>query len=68
MRVFAALPLPDQAVGKLGQLAEQLKARYPDLKVVKPGGMHVTMIFFGELDQERVLEVMKVMDLSLIHI
>jgi RNA 2',3'-cyclic 3'-phosphodiesterase len=62
MRVFAALPLPDRAVEKLGKLAEQLKARYPDLKVVKPGGMHVTMIFFGELGQERVLEVMRVMD------
>lgn len=62
MRVFAALPLPDQAVEKLGKLAEELKRRYPDLKVVKPQGMHVTMVFFGELAQEQILKVMRVMD------
>jgi 2'-5' RNA ligase len=62
MRVFAALPLPDQAVEKLGKLAEQLKARYPELKVVRPQGMHITMVFFGELGQEQVLEVMRAMD------
>jgi len=62
MRVFAALPLPDQAVEKLAKLAAELKARYSDLKVVKPQGMHITMVFFGELNQEQVLEVMRVMD------
>lgn len=62
MRIFAALPLPQQAVEKLGRLGAELKARYPDLKVVKPNGMHITMIFFGELNQEQLLEVMKVMD------
>jgi 2'-5' RNA ligase len=62
MRVFAALPLPEQAVEKLGRLAEELQARYPDLKVVKPSGMHVTMVFFGELNQEQILGVMRVMD------
>ena len=62
MRVFAALPLPDRAVEKLGGLAAELKARYPELKVVKPQGMHVTMVFFGELNQDQILEVMRVMD------
>jgi len=62
MRVFAALPLPDQAVEKLGKLAAELKARYPDLKAVKPHGMHVTMVFFGELNQDQILAVMRVMD------
>jgi 2'-5' RNA ligase len=62
MRVFAALPLPEQAVEKLGKLAEELKTRYPELKVVKPQGMHITMVFFGELNQEQVLGVMRAMD------
>jgi 2'-5' RNA ligase len=62
MRIFAALPLPDRAVAKLGELAAELQARYPDLKVVKPNGMHVTMVFFGELDQRQILDVMRVMD------
>jgi 2'-5' RNA ligase len=62
MRVFAALPLPDQAVEKLGKLAAELEARYPDLKAVKPHGMHITMVFFGELNQEQILAVMRAMD------
>jgi 2'-5' RNA ligase len=64
MRIFAALPLPAQAVKKLEELAAELKARYPDLRVVKPQGMHITMVFFGELNQDQVLGVMRVMDSS----
>ena len=62
MRVFAALPLPAQAVAKLAKAAAQLKERYPDVKVVKPEGLHVTMVFFGELNQDQLMEVMRVMD------
>jgi 2'-5' RNA ligase len=62
MRIFAALPLPAQAVAKLETLGAELKRLYPDLKVVKPRALHVTMVFFGELNQEQVLEVMRVMD------
>lgn len=64
MRIFAALPLPVQAVKKLEELAEELKTRYPDLRVAKPRGMHITMVFFGELNQDQVLGVMRVMDNS----
>ena len=64
MRIFAALPLPAQAVKKLEELAAELKARYPDLRSVKPQGMHITMVFFGELNQDQVLGVMRVMDNS----
>ncbi len=62
MRIFAALPLPAQAVDKLQSLAAELKKRYPDLKVVKPHGLHITMVFFGELNQDQVLEVLRRMD------
>jgi 2'-5' RNA ligase len=62
VRTFAALPLPAQAVQMLEKLAAELKSRFPGLKVVKAHGMHVTMVFFGELAQEQVLEVMRVMD------
>ncbi len=62
MRIFAALPLPAQAVAKLEEMAAELKNRYPDLRVVKPQGMHITMVFFGELHQDQVLEIMRVMD------
>jgi 2'-5' RNA ligase len=62
MRIFAALPLPAQAVDRLGRLNDQMKSRYPELRIVKPQGLHITMVFFGELDQDQVLAVMKFMD------
>ena len=62
MRIFAALPLSAQAVGKLEKITEELKKRYPDLRVVKPQGMHITMVFFGELNQDQVLRIMRIMD------
>jgi 2'-5' RNA ligase len=62
MRIFAALPLSAQAVGKLEKIAGQLKERYPDLRVAKPNGMHITMVFFGELNQDQVLQIMRIMD------
>ena len=62
MRIFAALPLPDQTVGKLEKINTELKERYPDLRVVKPQGLHITMVFFGELNQDQVLQIMRIMD------
>ncbi|MBN2553752.1 MAG: RNA 2',3'-cyclic phosphodiesterase [Spirochaetales bacterium] len=62
MRTFAALPLPAQAVSRLAALAAELKRAYPDLKVVKPQGIHITMVFFGELVQDQVLAIMRAMD------
>ncbi len=68
MRVFTGLPLPAQAIEKLQKLTVELKERYPDLRVVKPQGMHITMVFFGELDQDQVMEVMRIMDNSTLKI
>jgi len=62
MRIFAALPLPHPAVEKLEKIARQLGERYPNLKTVKPQGMHVTMLFFGELLHDQVMEIMRAMD------
>lgn len=62
MRVFAGLPLPAPVIDRLLRLAAELKNRYQELRVVRPQALHVTLVFFGELDQDQVLEVMRIMD------
>lgn len=54
MRVFAALPLPQPVLLRLEEVGQLLKSRYRDLRVVRSEGMHVTLRFFGELDEEAV--------------
>jgi 2'-5' RNA ligase len=51
MRVFAALPLPREAVDALAPLATSLAARWPGLRLPRAAGMHLTLHFFGEVDE-----------------
>lgn len=58
MRVFAALPLPAAAVSAVNGIVEDLRARYPRMRYVRPEGMHLTLHFFGEIEDGAV-EVLK---------
>lgn len=50
MRVFAALPLPREALAALVPLRSALAARWPTLRPVRTAGLHLTLHFFGEVD------------------
>jgi 2'-5' RNA ligase len=52
MRVFAALPLPDAVLHALGDAAAALKRQNPRLRTTGFSGMHVTLHFFGEIDEK----------------
>ncbi len=52
MRVFAALPLPDAVLHALGDTAAALKKQNPRLRTTGSSGMHVTLHFFGEIDEQ----------------
>jgi 2'-5' RNA ligase len=54
MRVFAALPLPDAVLHALEESAAALKRQNPRLRTTGSSGMHVTLHFFGELDEQSV--------------
>lgn len=54
LRVFTALPLPAEAVRRLAEACAGLRRDFPNLRVVRPAGLHVTLQFFGELEGERV--------------
>lgn len=62
MRVFAALPLPPPICIKLKESAEGLKAQYPALKIVRNEGIHITLFFFGEIQETAVNSLKTVMD------
>jgi 2'-5' RNA ligase len=54
MRVFAALPLPPEAVAALQRTIAELASRADRLRWVNPQGLHLTLHFFGELEAEAV--------------
>jgi 2'-5' RNA ligase len=51
MRVFAALPLPREALDALAPVTIALRARWPGLRPVRSEGRHLTLHFFGEVDE-----------------
>jgi 2'-5' RNA ligase len=51
IRVFTALPLPTPALERLEKAAGELRRRAANLRVVHPEGLHVTLIFLGELEE-----------------
>jgi 2'-5' RNA ligase len=51
MRVFAALPLPRGAAALIDAALEPVRRRSPRLRWVQSPAFHVTLHFFGELDE-----------------
>ncbi len=63
MRVFAALLLPPEAVEALQRTMAKLKGdRAGRLRWVQPQGLHLTLHFFGELDDAAVARVASLWD------
>jgi 2'-5' RNA ligase len=54
MRVFAALPLPRGAAAVIDAALEPVRRRSPKLRWVSADALHVTLHFFGELDEPQV--------------
>jgi 2'-5' RNA ligase len=57
LRVFTGLPLPVDVVRRLADPCAALRRSFPNLRVVRPEGLHVTLEFLGELPEERVREI-----------
>ena len=57
MRVFAAVPLPAATRARLRAITEPLSRGFPGLAVVGEAAMHVTIRFFGELDEGEVADL-----------
>ena len=62
MRLFLALPLPAEALRRLASAAEALREGFPDLKVVRPEGLHQTLVFLGERPPPEAEQVGRLLD------
>ncbi|MGK2943524.1 MAG: RNA 2',3'-cyclic phosphodiesterase [Desulfuromonadales bacterium] len=63
VRAFLAIPLPQQLKDAVKTLQRNLQAQIPDARWVRPENLHLTLHFFGDVEQE-TLEKIKVSVLS----
>lgn len=63
VRAFLAIPLPQQLKDAVKTLQRNLRAQIPDARWVRPENLHLTLHFFGDVEQE-TLENIKVSVLS----
>lgn len=70
IRSFIAINLPDQIKKELGFLIEKLKEKNPNknIKWVKPENIHLTLHFLGYLEQEKIKEVERIIQKSIISL
>jgi len=54
MRCFAAVPLEETALSDAQRLLASLRERVDGVRWVRPDALHVTVHFFGSIDDERV--------------
>ena len=57
MRVFVAIPVPDDVRRALGELIAKVRRTCQQARWVRAEGMHVTLKFIGETSEENVVRV-----------
>ena len=65
IRTFIAVEIGDDMRKRAVALQERLANSDPDVRWVEPAGMHITLVFLGEVDEREVMDVCRaVMDLA----
>jgi len=59
IRTFIAIPLPRQVTDNARVLQERLQDEGVRMRWVRPGAMHLTLKFLGDVDKNRVPEIEK---------
>ncbi len=62
MRLFLALPLPPEVLQRLSSVAGEMGKAFPSLKVVRPEGLHLTLVFLGEQPPAEAEEIGRLLD------
>lgn len=57
MRIFLAIEIPLDIKGKLVEVQEKLEPRIPDVRWEKAEKMHITLVFLGEVSEERIKDL-----------
>ena len=61
MRLFIAIELPEEIKGKIAGVQGQLKASGAGANWTRPGGVHLTLKFLGEVPEAKVREILAAM-------
>jgi 2'-5' RNA ligase len=59
IRSFLAIELPETILKKIGQVQEDLKSSHADVRWVSPEKIHLTLKFFGNIDEWRSEPIVK---------
>lgn len=58
-RSFFAVELSKEIEGGISKIQEQLKRKAEGVRWVRPAGMHLTLKFLGEVDPDRIEEIVR---------
>lgn len=69
-RIFTAIDISDQARKKVSDYVESLRRRFPDVRVGwdKPEKLHLTLKFFGDVDENGLKNVEKAVENTVLQI
>ncbi|MBC7319413.1 RNA 2',3'-cyclic phosphodiesterase [bacterium] len=62
MRVFIAVGLPEDIKEELHKLVGSLRRSISDVKWVEKENFHITIRFIGEVEEDRILKLEKILD------
>ena len=62
LRCFIAISLPEELKAKISGIKEKLKSAGADVSWTRPEGMHLTLKFFGEIEDKRIPKIEKALD------
>ncbi|OQX88281.1 MAG: 2'-5' RNA ligase [Candidatus Omnitrophica bacterium 4484_70.2] len=62
MRAFIAFPLPSSIKERLKEIEESLKGYPIKAKWVKPENLHLTLKFLGEIEEEKIADLKKILE------
>ena len=63
MRLFIAVGVPPEIAGRLVPSTGKMDSGYATIKWVNPGNLHLTLKFLGDVDDGKVEEIRKRLDL-----
>lgn len=64
MRLFFAIPLPEGVKNTLEDLKSQLARNVQGVKWVERGNLHITLKFLGEVEEDRVQDLVELADMA----
>jgi 2'-5' RNA ligase len=57
IRLFAGIPVPEPAQTELGLVLHELQSKGWPVRWVREGGLHLTLKFFGWVDDDRISQI-----------